>query len=164
MSARFEINRDFPFQVALSFDEAAMEVLEWLDDASFEWDMYVDLQANSIRYCFRTVADAMDFKRRFANASERRAVASGHCIGWPHQVVLPARLCEGGGYKQIHEFCAGLTLCSRGHSLCHDGQWFHVYCFREPADAQKFMERFCGEKFDPSERGCGANWARWRKR
>ena len=43
-----QINRDFPFQVALSFDEAAMEVLGWLDDASFEWDMYVDLPANCI--------------------------------------------------------------------------------------------------------------------
>jgi hypothetical protein len=84
--------------------------------------------------------------------------------GWPHQVVLPARFCEGGGYKEIHDFCAGLTLCSRGHSLCRDGQWFHVYCFSEPADARKFMERFSGEKFDPSERGRGANWAQWRKR
>jgi hypothetical protein len=84
--------------------------------------------------------------------------------GWPHQVVLPARFCEGGGYKEIHEFCAGLTLCSRGHTVHHDGQWFHVYCFSEPADAQKFMEKFGGEKFDPTERGRGANWARWRKR
>ena len=75
-------------QVALSFEEAAIEVLEWLDDASFEWDIYID----------------------------------------------------------------------------HDGKWFHVYCFSEPADARKFMERFGGEKFDPSERGRGANWAQWRKR
>ncbi len=78
MTVFFQINRDFPFQVALSFDEAAMEVLEWLDDASFEWDMYVDLPENCIRYCFRTVADATAFKRRFANASERRAVAGWH--------------------------------------------------------------------------------------
>ena len=78
MSVFFEINRDFPFQVALSFDEAAMEVLEWLDDAPFEWDMYVDLPANTIRYCFRSLADATTFKLRFANASERRAVAGQH--------------------------------------------------------------------------------------
>jgi hypothetical protein len=84
--------------------------------------------------------------------------------GWPHQVVLPARFCERGGYKEIHEFCADLTLCSRGHSLYHDGQWFHVYCFRDAADAQKFLERFGGEKFDPAERGRGASWANWRKR
>jgi len=51
--------------------------------------------------------------------------------GWPHQVVLPARLCERGGYNEIHEFCRDLTLCTRGHALYHDDQWFHVYCFKE---------------------------------
>ena len=83
--------------------------------------------------------------------------------GWPHQVVLPARMCERGGYSEIHDFCRDLTLGSRGHALYHDGQWFHVYCFKEVADAQKFMERFGGEKFDPAERGRGTNWARWKK-
>jgi hypothetical protein len=83
--------------------------------------------------------------------------------GWPHQVVLPARLCERDSYNEIHEFCRDLTLCSRGLALYHDGQWFHVYCFKEAADAQKFMERFGGEKFNPIERGRGANWATWRK-
>ena len=29
--------------------------------------------------------------------------------GWPHQVVLPARLCERDSYNQIHEFCRDLT-------------------------------------------------------
>ena len=95
----------------------------------------------------------------------RRGELSAAAIdrGWPHQVVLPARLCERGGYNEIHEFCRDLTLCTRGHALYHDSQWFHVYCFKEPADAQKFMERFGGEKFDPAERGRGANWARWKK-
>ncbi len=80
--------------------------------------------------------------------------AAGIDSGWPHQVVLPARFSERGtGYKQIHEFCADLTLSARGPSLYHDGQWFQVYCFREPSDAQKFLERFGGEKFDSSERG-----------
>ena len=37
--------------------------------------------------------------------------------GWPHQVVLPARVCERDGYNEIHEFCRDLTLCSRGHAL-----------------------------------------------
>ena len=31
LSVILEINRDFPYQVALSFDEIAMEVLAWLD-------------------------------------------------------------------------------------------------------------------------------------
>jgi hypothetical protein len=73
-----QINRDFPFQVALSFDEAAMDVLDWLEGQSLDWDMYVDLPENTIRYCFRSIADAMVFKRRFGDAAEGRAVASGH--------------------------------------------------------------------------------------
>jgi hypothetical protein len=40
---------------------------------------------------------------------------------------------------------------------------FHVYWFKEAVDAQKFMERFGGEKFDSIERGRGADWARWKK-
>jgi hypothetical protein len=65
MSAILAINRDFPFQVALSFDEAAMDVLDWLEGCEFEWDMYVDLQENTVRYCFRTLDAASAFKRRF---------------------------------------------------------------------------------------------------
>jgi len=75
MGVLLEINRDFPFQIPLPFDDAGMEVLEWLDDALFEWEMYVDLPANTIRYCFRSLGDATTFKKRFANASKRRAVA-----------------------------------------------------------------------------------------
>ena len=36
MGVILEINRNFPFQVALSFDEAAMDVLDWLEDCDFE--------------------------------------------------------------------------------------------------------------------------------
>ena len=74
----FEINRDFPYQVPLSFDEAAVEVLDWLEGCSFEWDMYVDLPANTMRYRFRTAADASAFKQRFGHATERRAVSGQH--------------------------------------------------------------------------------------
>ena len=42
-----------------------MDVLDWLEDADFEWDMYVDLPENTIRYCFRTLEAASAFKRRF---------------------------------------------------------------------------------------------------
>ena len=78
MSVIFEINRDFPYQVALSFDEIAMEVLAWLDDRSFEWDMYVDMPKGAVRYCFRSAADATAFKQRFVHASQRRAAAGGN--------------------------------------------------------------------------------------
>jgi hypothetical protein len=83
--------------------------------------------------------------------------------GWPHQVALRASACEGGGYKVIHDFCQDLSLCARGHSIVHEGEWFHVYCFAEAGDAEKFMRRFAGEKFDPKQRGKGSNWARWNK-
>lgn len=83
--------------------------------------------------------------------------------GWPHQVALPARFCERGGYEEIHEFCKDLSLCSRGHAVFHDGQWFNVYCFAEAAHAEKFMKHFAGEKFDPSQRGRGSNWAKWNR-
>jgi hypothetical protein len=55
-----------------------MEVLDWLEECSFEWDMYVDLPANTVRYCFRSLADASAFAQRFGRAAERRAVAGGH--------------------------------------------------------------------------------------
>ena len=77
MSVVLEINRDYPYQVALSFDDAAMDILDWLEGCDFEWDMYVDLPENTVRYCFRTLADVSAFKRRFGNASEGRAVAGG---------------------------------------------------------------------------------------
>ena len=78
MSVVLEINRDCPYQVALSFDDAAMDILDWLEGCDFEWDMYVDLPENTVRYCFRTLADASAFKRRFGNASKGRAVASSN--------------------------------------------------------------------------------------
>jgi hypothetical protein len=83
--------------------------------------------------------------------------------GWPHQIALPASACEGGGYKGIHGFCAGLSLCPRGHAVFHDGQWFNVYCFEKAEDAAAFMQRFGGETFDPRQRGKGSSWARWKK-
>ena len=82
---------------------------------------------------------------------------------WPHQVALPASASFNGGYKAIHDFCKDLSLCSRGHSVFHNGESFNVYCFSDGADADKFMSRFGGEKFDPKHRGRGANWVHWRK-
>ena len=78
MSVIFEINRDFPYQVALPFEKIAMAVLAWLDDRAFEWDMYVDLPAGMVRYCFRTPTDATAFTRQFVHAAQRRAVGGGN--------------------------------------------------------------------------------------
>jgi hypothetical protein len=78
MSVILEINRDYPYQVALSFNEAAMEILDWLEGCDLEWDMYVDLPEKTLRYCFRTLADVSEFKRRFGDAPQGRAVASSN--------------------------------------------------------------------------------------
>ena len=72
-----EINRNFPYQVPLSFDEEIAGVLEWLDAYARPWDMYVDLPANTVRYCFHNLTDAFAFREEFgqANPREGRTVA-----------------------------------------------------------------------------------------
>jgi hypothetical protein len=48
-----------------------------------EWDMYVDLPANTVRYCFHTLADASTFTQRFRHVAEGRAVAeAAQFKGW----------------------------------------------------------------------------------
>ena len=69
----FEINRDFPYQVALSFDEIAMEVLAWLDERSFGWDMYVDMPKGAVSNCRRRELTAAGRNR----SCFRRGSASG---------------------------------------------------------------------------------------
>lgn len=82
---------------------------------------------------------------------------------WPHQIALPARLCEKGDYKEIHDFCKDLTLCTCGHAVYDNSAWFHVYCFAKPEDADKFNQHFGSVKFDPAQSGKGRNWARWNR-
>ena len=69
--------------------------------------------------------------------------------------MLPADDTTGQNYKIIHDFCANLSLCSRGHSFVSDDKWRRVFCFAERADAKKLEERFGGEWFDPERRGRG---------
>jgi hypothetical protein len=89
--------------------------------------------------------------------------SAGIDSGWPHQVALPASVSEGSGYKVVHDFCKDLSLCPRGHCVHHDGQRYNVFCFATAADAEKFMQRFGGETFDPAKRGKGKNWMLWKK-
>src|ERR1700722_16060321 len=53
-------------------------MLAWLDDRSFEWDMFVDVQTSAVRYCFRSLEDATAFRRRFVDATQRRTVVGGN--------------------------------------------------------------------------------------
>jgi hypothetical protein len=65
-------------------------------------------------------------------------------------VLLPADVYRGSNYQTVQGFCIGLSLAPRGHSIYKDGAWYHVFCFSDPADAEKFRARFGGQMFDPA--------------
>jgi hypothetical protein len=82
--------------------------------------------------------------------------------GWPHQVALRSEV-SIRDHKAIHAFCRDLSLAPMGHSVVDEGEWWNVYCFAVPEHADEFQARYKGEKFNPADRGRGADWARWRK-
>ena len=82
---------------------------------------------------------------------------------WPHQVALPADQVKGTNNAVIHEFCRGLSLCPRNHTVQRDDVTYVVYCFAESSHAALFRERVGGEPFDPKDRGRGRDWFVWRK-
>lgn len=77
---------------------------------------------------------------------------------WPHQIMLPADDVNGQNYDVIHEFCAELSLCPRGHSIMRNDKWHHVFCFAQREHAEKFQAQFGGEWFDPERRAKGSSW------
>jgi hypothetical protein len=83
---------------------------------------------------------------------------------WPHQVALPADQLKGANNAVIHEFCGGLSLCPRNHTVHRDDVAYVVFCFADASHAERFRERFGGERFDPKDRGRGCAWFLWRKR
>ena len=78
--------------------------------------------------------------------------------GWPYQVALPAEQCKGELYYTTLHFCLDLSLAPRGHTFSRDNRWWRVFCFGVEADAEKFQQRFGGEKFDPKLLGRGPRW------
>ena len=57
--------------------------------------------------------DRLVFAGLYAKMRRRGELSpAGIDRGWPYQVVLPARFCENGDYKEIHDFCDGLGLCT----------------------------------------------------
>jgi hypothetical protein len=79
-------------------------------------------------------------------------------LEYPHQVLLRADHYTGSAYQTVQGFCIGLSLAPRGHSMFKDDVWHYVFCFADPADAEKFRARFGGEVFDPARRGRGRRW------
>jgi hypothetical protein len=83
---------------------------------------------------------------------------------WPHQVALRAEQVKGENYRITHDFCGDLSLAPRGHTVRWGSGNHIVFCFADPAHADRFRERFGGEHFDPRDRGRGNNWYQWRRR
>jgi hypothetical protein len=52
----------------------------------------------------------------------------------------------------IRAFCAGLSLCIRGHTFVRDTQYVDVFCFADRDHAQRFEKEFGGELIDPKSR------------
>ena len=84
--------------------------------------------------------------------------------GYPHQVAVAATLCAGRNYRTIHAFCETLSLAPRGHTVRRDDVDYLVFCFAEKGHADLFAAHFGGEKFNPKDRGRGANWREWRRK
>lgn len=83
--------------------------------------------------------------------------------GWPYQVALRALECQEQYHRHeaIVAGCKARSHAPRGHSVVHDGSWWNIHCFADPADAAWFMATFGGEPFDPRDRGTSNGWSRW---
>jgi hypothetical protein len=71
--------------------------------------------------------------------------------GWPHQVALPNKPVAAQN-TAIRAFCAGLSLCVRGHTFERDSQYLDVFCFADRDHAQRFEKEFGGEMIAPKDR------------
>jgi hypothetical protein len=59
---------------------------------------------------------------------------------WPHQVAMRADQTMGKNHDIIHEFCRGLSLSSRGHTVRRGDIVYRVFCFADAAHAERFCE------------------------
>ena len=124
MSVIFEIDRDFPYQVALSFDEIAMEVLAWLDERSFGWDMYVDMPKGAAG--------------GGGNCRRRELTAAGR-----NRSCFRRGSASRGGYNaELRGYLSrpDALLFEATHSITTASGF--TYCFKEQSDAQKFIDEF----------------------
>jgi len=82
--------------------------------------------------------------------------------GWPYQVALRADFVAGKNHGVIEQAKQNLGACPRGHSVRRGEVGFVVYCFSDPINADIFMQKFNGERFDPKDRGRGDRWWEWK--
>lgn len=84
---------------------------------------------------------------------------------FPYWVALIEEKCIGANFHIHEEFCRthGLSLSKYGPAVVWQHEWYQVFRFGRPEDADRFMKEFGGERMHPSEKGKGKNWAQWRK-
>jgi hypothetical protein len=112
---------------------------------------------------FRTGSfrSAKHFRLSGGRANSSTSLRDAH-VPYRKGELSPAAV-DRGWPRVIHNFCRPLSLCPRGHSVNDGREWYRVYCFAGAGDAESFMARFGGERFDPAKRGRGHNWARWKR-
>jgi hypothetical protein len=78
---------------------------------------------------------------------------------YPHQVQVLSKICEGHNYEPVHAFANALPSYSRHSGSWHvvNDQWELRFAFGDPADADKFRERFGGRRLTVHKIG-----GRWR--
>ena len=83
--------------------------------------------------------------------------------GGSNYVAIPAHIYEAKS-EDVEGFF-GRRLAKWSHNLTRpdDRKSFVVFNFKEKADADKFMQAFEGEPFDPRDKGNGQHWMLWSK-
>jgi hypothetical protein len=71
----------------------------------------------------------------------------------------------GANFHVHHEFCRihGLSWSRYGPAVVWQHEWYQVFRFARPEDADQLIKEFGGERMHPSEKGKGKNWDLWRK-
>lgn len=94
----------------------------------------------------------------------RRGELSAAAIdrGWPYQVALEQHF-TAKNHDAIEQARHQLGACPRGHFVRRNDLGYVVYCFADPINAEIFMAKFKGERFDPKDRGRGSRWWEWRQ-
>ena len=109
-----------------------------------------------------TLISAWDLLRRRPVLLPEREAAHGSAerrteqLGDRHRFAVPGRVAGRALHRaelsELRQFCAGLSLCQRGHSFRRDDADWVVWYFADPEHAARFQRCSGGELMDPASR------------